>query len=64
MNYIKKLQQELRFARYENQDMREKLLDLKIYLLSEKFYKEDYVYVRTDMLPKLDAILTMDKDYV
>jgi len=64
MNYIKQLQQDLRFAQYENQDMREKLLDLKIYLLSEKFYKEDYVYVRTDMLPKLDAILTMDKDYV
>jgi len=57
VNYIKRLERDLRTEQNRNRQMRERIKEVEAYLLSPKFHEEDYVYVRTDMLPKLDHVL-------
>lgn len=57
-NYIKSLEQD-RFLLTDTIERAQRLVwELEAYLLSDKFHgpDNDYVNVRTDMLPKLAAI--------
>lgn len=59
MNYIKRLQQtEIQMTR-DVWELESDILDIVLYLRSEKFNttERDYVHVSTDILPKLNALL-------
>ena len=55
MNHIARLTSERDEAQQTLRDARELVLELEAYLLSSKFAGpgNDYVHVRTDLLPKL-----------
>ena len=59
MNHIHRLMQERDEAIAALREVRDALTDLEIYLTSPKFHEEDYVYVKTDMLPKIASIRFM-----
>jgi len=58
MNYIKSLEQERWLLREQIIAARKHIAAIEAYLLSDKFHgaENDYVHVRTDMLPKLAAL--------
>ena len=53
MNHIQRLAEERNELAARLQHMQDELLHVIIYLQSPKFYNDDTVHVRTDMLPKL-----------
>jgi hypothetical protein len=57
-NYIKRLEQERWLLREQLTSARKQVAAIEAYLLSDKFHgpENDYVHVRTDMLPKLAAL--------
>jgi hypothetical protein len=59
-NYIKRLETDNADLRYQLAEAQKAVIELQNYLLSSKFQgvDNDYVHVRTDMLPKLDVLRT------
>jgi hypothetical protein len=55
-NYIKKLQTDNAELEQRLRDALEAMTELQLYLLSPKFHVDDYVHVRTDILPKLASL--------
>lgn len=58
MNYIQFLQDDREALQATLRQVREELLDITRYLSSSKFSAPDadYVYVRTDILPKIERV--------
>ncbi len=58
MNHIHRITQERDAAQEKIRDLEDRLRDLEHYLLSDKFSwpENDYVHVRTDILPKISTI--------
>ena len=59
MNYIKQLQETEKQMTRDVWDLECDILDIVLYLRSEKFNstENDYVHVSTDILPKLNSLL-------
>jgi hypothetical protein len=56
MNHIHRLTQERDEARAALRETERRLSALMAYLCSDKFANDDYVHVRTDMLPRISEI--------
>lgn len=58
MNYIHRLETENRDLRQQLKDVQRQLLDIEVYLTTPKFQgpDNDYVHVRTDILPKIIGV--------
>ena len=56
MNHIARLISERDEARAAIREARDMLTDIELYLTGRKFHEEDYVHVRTDILPKIAAV--------
>lgn len=58
MNHIARLTNERDDARDVIRRARDALTEIELYLTSSKFWApgDDYVHVRTDMLPKISAV--------
>lgn len=54
-NHIHRITRERDEAEQQLDDIRTLLREAEDYLLSRKFWNDDYVHVRTDMLPKIAA---------
>jgi hypothetical protein len=60
-NYIKRLEDENKALRAQLLEARDAIIEDQLYLLSSKFQgpDNDYVHIRTDMLPKLCKLLAI-----
>lgn len=59
MNYIKKLNNTINETKSEVSEIEAELLEIAIYLSSDKFHghENNYVHVSTDILPKVRNVL-------
>jgi hypothetical protein len=59
MNYIQQLQTERDAKSCQLAEIQRELLDLMIYLQTDKFAwpDQDYVHIRTDLMPKLQSLM-------
>jgi hypothetical protein len=61
MNHIARLTADRAALRAQMQEIRNELIDLRVYLASSKFQGDgnDYVHVSTDIAPKLARLSTL-----